>query len=48
MAVEEVEGRAGWKAQVWATRWAVPTGMGLCGWAEAVTVVAGREEIKAL
>ncbi len=35
---------AGWKAPAWATRWAVPTGMELCGLAVAVTVFAGKRE----
>lgn len=46
MAGEEAAGHAGWKAQAWATRWAVPTGMELCGLAVAVTAVARKREIK--
>lgn len=46
MAAEWAAQHAGQKAQAWATRWAVPTGMELCGLAEAVTVVAGKRDIK--
>lgn len=46
VAGEEAAWHDGWKAQAWATRWAVPTGIELCGLAVAVAVVARKREIK--
>lgn len=48
MAAEEAAWCAGWKAPAWATRWAAPTGIELCGLAAAVAApaVAGMREIK--
>ena len=46
VAGEEAVGHAGWKVQAWEARWAVPTGMELCGLAVAVAVAARERDEK--